>query len=473
MSFNEHFLREVMPQASIIMKTFPEDARFSIDSRTLQAGDIFVAINGEHVDGHNFIDQALAKGAVGIIIATNKQDKIKKIDAHALRNKLVIAVPDTYDFVCKIAAAWRAQFTYPVLAITGSVGKSSIKKMTAAIMHAHKKNCHVAQENQNTKIGVALNIMRMKNNHDCAIFEVGISQRGEMSEIAHMLRPTIGLISCIGHSHMEGLGSLADIAAEKRALFKYFGAENIGIINGDQPLLTQVSYAHPIVKFGLKSTNQIQARKISQTEDHTDFIIKIYNNKYTVSTSQIHPATIMNTLACAAASYMLGASDETIVKTIQQSITIAGRFEQRSLKNKQHGTIINDAYNANPESMKAALATFGKIKTDAKKIVIIGDMLELGANSAFWHRQIGRILRKMASTHDIILVGNHIQCAKKSLPVGANVEALSSWQEVIPVVEQKIKANKENLILIKGSHGTGLHYLADALTEKTLKSANG
>ncbi len=465
MSFNEHFLRGVVPKVSLLMNTFPEDARFSIDSRTLQQGEIFVALKGEHVDGHNFIAQALEKGAAGLVIASDKQHLLQKIESRQLKNKLVIAAPNTFDFMFQIAAAWRAQFSYPVLAITGSVGKTSTKEMIAAILLSHKRNCLVARANQNTKIGVALNILRMRENHDCAIFEVGISQRGEMREIAELLRPTIGLITYIGHCHMEGLGSLADIAAEKRALFKYFTGENIGIINGDQALLSHVSYPHPVVKFGFKSTNQIQARKVSQHEDHTDCVIKLYKDKYPISIPQIHPATLMNSLASAAASYILGASNEKIIDSIQHPITISGRFEKRSLKNKQRGSIINDAYNANPESMKAALATFSKIKTNAKKIVVIGDMLELGANSAFWHRQLGRVLRRMSATHDIILVGEHIQWAKKSLPVGAHVDALSSWQEVIPVVERKIKENKENLILIKGSHGTGLHHLAEALTD--------
>jgi len=464
MSFNEHFLRRVVPKVSILMDTFPEDARFSIDSRNLQPGDLFVALKGEHVDGHNFIAEALNKGAVGLIISADRQDVLKKIEPRQIKNKLVLAVPDTFEFIYQIAAAWRTQFACPVLAITGSVGKTSTKQMIASIMNSHKKNCLAAQENQNTKIGVALNMLRMRKNHDCAIFEVGISQRGEMGEIANMLRPTIGLITYVGHCHMEGLGSVTDIAAEKRALFKYFTSENIGIINGDQAQLCNVSYQHPVVKFGFKSTNQIQARKVSLHEDHIDCVIKLYKDKYPIAIPQIHPAALMNALAAAAASYILGASNENIINTIKHPITISGRFEQRSLKNKQRGSIINDAYNANPESMKAALATFSKIKTNAKKIVIIGDMLELGANSAFWHRQLGRVLRKMSATHDIILVGEHIQSAKKSLPVGAHVDTLSSWQEVIPVVERKIKENKDNLILIKGSHGTGLHHLADALT---------
>lgn len=465
MSFNEHFLRRVAPKAKILSKTFPEDARFSIDSRKVQPGDLFVALKGAHTDGHNFIADALSKEAAGLIICEDKQDCLKKIETHRLKNKLVIVVSDTFDFMYQIAASWREQFSYPVLAITGSVGKTSTKEMIAAIMKSHNKNCLVAYENQNTKIGVALNIMRMRGHHDCAIFEVGISQRGEMGEIASMLRPTMGLITYVGHCHMEGLGSVADIAAEKRALFKYFTGENIGIINGDQTLLSHVSYQHPVVKFGFKSTNQIQARKVSQHDDHIECVVKLYKDKYPISIPQIHPAAVMNALAASAASYILGASNKNIIETIQHPITIAGRFEKRYLKNKQRGWLINDAYNANPESMKAALATFSNIKTNAKKIVIVGDMLELGANTAFWHRQLGRVLRKMSSTHDIILVGEHVQWAKKSLPVGARVDALSSWQEVIPVVERKIKENKDNLILIKGSHGTGLHNLADVLTD--------
>jgi UDP-N-acetylmuramoyl-tripeptide--D-alanyl-D-alanine ligase len=466
MCFNEHFLRGVVPAASFIANAFPEDARFSVDTRTLQPGDLFVALKGERVDGHDFLANALKAGAAGLIIDADKEALLKKCDAHLLKNKLIVTVPDTLDALCRLAAAWRQQFTMPVVAITGSVGKTTTKELVAEIVRAQGKKCLVSHANQNTKIGAALNLLLMRPEHDCAVFEVGINERGEMKEIADIVRPTMGCITYIGHSHMEGLGSLAGVAAEKRSLFHYFSPDNIGVINGDQQLLTAVSYPHPIVKFGLKSTNQIQARKVAIEDDHISCIIKLYQQKFPMTFEHMHTGMLNNALAAASIAYLLGVPSSIIIDTIKKPMIVDGRFEQRALK-KYKGTLINDAYNANPESMKAALLTFSRLITPAKKIVVVGDMLELGQNSPFWHRQLGRILRKMSANHEIVLVGSLVQWTKKALPVGAKVDAVATWQEVIPVLESKLQKNPESMILVKASHGVGLQKVADALAEPT------
>ena len=173
---------------------------------------------------------------------------------------------------------WRllgvTSFTGPVVAITGSIGKTSTKEILAAIMKHHGKECLASTANQNTKFGVALNIMRIRKHHAGAILEAGINARGEMAEIAKLLKPTCAVITGVGHNHLEGLGSIGDIAAEKRAIFKYFSEENIGIINGDQSLLACVGYHHPVVKFGFKTTNQIQARKVQAQSEQLILYLK-------------------------------------------------------------------------------------------------------------------------------------------------------------------------------------------------------
>lgn len=466
MLFNEHFLRGVMPSVSIISDAFPEDARFSIDSRTLQPGELFVALKGERVDGHNFISEALKEGAAGIILGHEQRELLAQCEKKLLKNKLIVTVPDPLDALYALAKAWRAQFDYPVVAITGSVGKTTTKEMIAAIMHVQGKNCLISHGNQNTKLGIALTMLQMRTHHEYAIMEVGINCRGEMEGIAEMLRPTYGVITCIGHSHMEGLGSLHDIATEKRLLFKYFSEENVGIINGDQTLLSQVSYAHPTVKFGFKSTNQVQVRKITMHDDHISCIIKLYRKKYSISFPQVHMGILMNSLAASSVAYLLGVDESIIIETLKKPFMITGRFESRTLKNNR-GVLIHDAYNANPESMKVALATFEHIKSSAKRILVIGDMLELGTNSPFWHRQLGRVLRKLSATHEIVLVGELVQWALKGLPVGAHVHAVLTWQEALPIIERKIHDYSDSMILLKGSNGIGLANLADALTEPT------
>jgi UDP-N-acetylmuramoyl-tripeptide--D-alanyl-D-alanine ligase len=310
--------------------------------------------------------------------------------------------------------------------------------------------------NQNTKIGLALNMLRMQPSHQMAIFEVGISRRGEMAELSKMLQPTTAVITNIGHCHMEGLGSLQDIALEKRDIFKSFTQDSIGIINGDNPLLANVGYVHPVLKFGVKMINQVQARKIHKNDQQITFVLKLYKKKYPITFNHVHEGIVMNSLAAAAVAHLLGVPDTVIVQAIATPVVVPGRFEKRVLKNGK-GIMIHDCYNANPESMRASLLAFQKIETKAQKIAVLGDMLELGVNSAFWHRQLGRFLRKVPSVKRVILVGSMVSWAKKTLPFGVQADIVPTWQEA----QQKLQeiVTEDACVLVKGSLGTGLRHL--------------
>ncbi len=459
--FDEHFVNSAVPDATIVSNIFPEQIRFSIDTRTLQEGDIFIAISGAKVDGHDYIDQAFKKGAAGIMIAAHKKDLLARLDAKKIAKKLVLVVHDTVQALIQLASLWRSKFDIPVIAITGSVGKTSTKEMLSNILTLNGNKFLASQGNQNTRIGVSLNILRMKSEHQIAIFELGINKRGEMAELSRILRPTISLITAIGHCHMEGLGSLADIALEKRDVFKFFTEKNIGIVNGDQPILSAVSYPHPVLKFGTKTTNQIQARKIRLSSIHVSFVMKIYKEKYQVTLTKPHTGVVFNALASTAIAQLLGVAQTTIIKGIQTPLTISGRFEPRALKSHK-GTIINDSYNANPESMKAALLAFQNIQTDVQKIAVLGDMLELGVNSPFWHRQLGRFLRKVPSLSHVILVGDLVKWTKKTAPVNLTIEVVPDWTAAIESLKNKL--SDESVVLVKGSRGVGLSNVVEAFT---------
>jgi UDP-N-acetylmuramoyl-tripeptide--D-alanyl-D-alanine ligase len=461
--FDEQFIRRVIPECTITGNEYLNIARFSVDTRTLQAGDIFVALPGAHINGDAFIQEALKKGASGIVAAKGSQNILQKIDASLLEKKCIIMVPDTLDALVKLAMAWRAEFNYPVVAITGSVGKTSTKEMLGQILNLNGTRYIASEGNQNTKIGISLNILRMRPEHEAAIFEVGINKRNEMAELSKILKPSYAIITGIGHCHMEGLGSLADIALEKRDVFKCFTEQNIGIINGDVSSLSQVSYAHPVIKFGSKTTNQIQARKITINNSTVTFTLKIYKEKHIVTLSKPHVGVVFNALAATAAAHLLNVPHAVILKSIQQPLHVPGRFEHKKLKAAK-GTIINDCYNANPESMKAALLAFQNIQTSAQKIAVLGDMLELGVNSPFWHRQLGRFLRKVPSLKQVILVGDLIKWTKKTAPIGLSIEMVPTWAQAVEKLSSKI--DEESVILVKGSNGVGLRHLVDAFTEK-------
>ncbi|OQA34688.1 MAG: UDP-N-acetylmuramoyl-tripeptide--D-alanyl-D-alanine ligase [Candidatus Dependentiae bacterium ADurb.Bin331] len=466
MAINAEFIKKIVPECFFLHAPCTKVGEWSvgawsIDSRTVRKGEMFVALRGSTVDGHDFIAQALERGAAGCMIAKSQQAVLSKIDQKLLEEKAVLVVEDPKAALIALATAWRKEFTIPVIGITGSIGKTSTKESICSILQLNKKNYLASEGTQNTVLGVSLTLLTLLPEHSAAIIELGISRRGEMAHLVEIVQPTIGVITAVGHSHMEGLGSINDIAAEKREIFKYFKEDSIGIINGDQPLLASVAYKHPVIKFGSKTTNQVQARKIHVGADAISFNLKLYGAKYTVTLPTNHKGAVFHLLAAVATAYLLGVPTETIIKGIEKPINVPGRFERRPLKNGK-GILINDAYNASPESMKAALTAFAQINTQAHKIAVLGDMLELGVNSAFWHRQIGRFLRKVPAVREVILVGNQVQATLKTVPLSVKVDVVPTWKEAVDKLKSRI--DQESCILVKGSRGIALNNLVDELT---------
>ena len=457
MQLDKEFVTNALTNAQMINGDFVSNSSFSVDTRILQEGDIFVALQGVQHDGHQFIGDALAKKASGLLVARKNRVEIESLYGSALKQVKILYVDDTLAALINLAKEWRRQFSYPVVGITGSVGKTSTKEMIANILRVSGDDFFVSYGNQNTMIGVALNILKMRQNHKAAVFEVGISKRGSMKDISDMLRPTYALITGIGHAHMEGLGSLSDVASEKRDIFSYFTAENIGIVNGDQDSIARISYPHPVLKFGLKTTNQIQARKVTIQDNTISFIAKIYNKKYPIVLQDCHEGRIFNALAAISVAHMLEVPVETAIKGVQKKLAVQGRFE---FCHTDSGTFINDCYNANPESVKAGLLAFESYQTEQSKILILGDMLELGIDGSFWHRQLGRFLRKVSNIECVILVGSMVQWTQKTAPLGLTIHHFATWQEALPEVKKLM--NKDTIAFVKASNGVGLQNIIDS-----------
>lgn len=467
MQFDRSFLNAALPGAEIIGEIFPAYPAIATDSRRVRLGDIFVAIKGTRHNGHEFLDVAIENGCVGLLVAQDQAVYLNKIKPEILNQLLVILVPDTVQALVQLARAWRANFNYPVVGITGSVGKTSTKEILAQILKTAGLSACVSKGNLNTLVGASISLLQMRSEHQVAVFEIGISQRGEMDELADLVRPTIGLITSVGHSHMGGLGLPADIAAEKRKIFKFFSESNIGVINGDQPLLANIAYTHPVVKFGLKTTSQIQVRKIMIEHGKISCKIKIYGHKFDLELNGTHRSRVFNSLAAAAVAYLLNIPVIQIMAGLKQDLALPGRMEQKQLKPEfGNGLLIDDCYNAGPESVKAALLALEKLPVKGRKILVFGDMYELGAESNFWHRQIGRFLQKATSINYILLVGEQVKFVKQTAPVTLNIDLVSDWQAALKLlVAQNLQAN--DLILVKGStHGytSGLVYLINQMT---------
>ncbi len=456
-----NFLCRVIPQARIVGPE-PQHIRFCFDSRLIQAGDIFVALPGARVDGHDFLQSAYERGAVGCMIAAAKEDSFLTL-SESLRVKLCcIIVQDPQAALLALAHAWRMQFSVPVVGITGSVGKTSTKELLVRMLTVAGKSVLATQGTQNTAVSCALVLLQMTDKHDVVVCEMGISRRGEMQELAALIRPTVALITSLGHSHAEGLGALSDIAAEKRAIFSYFKEDSIGIVNGDMPLLSGVAYRHPLIKFGLKTSNQIQARKIRFHGMSAECVLKIYNQRYQLRIPTHHVGRIVNILAAASLAHVLAVPHEFIVSVAQEPVVVPGRFELKRLRYGS-GVMVNDCYNASPESMRAAFLAFERMEVAGAKIVVLGDMLELGASSVYWHRQLGRLLSKAPSVTHVVFVGTQIAVARKYVPHHMHLEHVAQWHDAVPVVKNNLGVDAA--VLVKGSRGMQLDRLVAEISE--------
>jgi len=430
----------------------------SINSKTLQKGDVFCALKGEKVDGHFFILEALSRGASGLIINREAREALFSADPSLFEGKIIISVPDTFKTLMSLAIQWRSLLQCPIVGITGSLGKTTTKEMLRSIMKSTGINAYLSYKNQNTALGVALNLLGMSDDHSIGIFEAGINDKGEMDEIVDILRPTIGVITSIAHMHTQGLGLLGDVAREKSKLFKYLKPDGIGIIAGDQPLLDAASYPHPIVRFGRKMKNQVYVRKIKFFNDTSgqgclSFVLKIYEKSSSVTLCSQSAAMVDNALAASATAYILGVSIKDIAQGLANFKPVSGRFKQEYSKQFE-SVLINDCYNAGPDSMKNALVSFDNIVSQGKKIAVLGEMLELGEKELYWHRKIGRQICKMHKLDHLILIGERAQSIVKTAPLTIRIDWFSSWQEAYECLKKSFEKN--SLVLFKGSNSVGL-----------------
>ena len=445
------------------------EVNVAVDSRILQPNELFFALAGNATDGHNFLDHAHKAGAAAFIVHTFGQKEQALLSPELIGNRLIIKVDNTTQALFSLAKAWRSRLSCPVVGITGSIGKTSTKEIVRSILHHAGVRFFVSHKNQNTFTGLCINLLRVQQDCEVAAFEVGISKPGEMDIKADILQPTLGLITAIAHAHLLEFETLSNISHEKRRLFKHFQAQDVGIIFGDQPLLTDAYYFHPIAKFGFKTKNQVQARKIKIVTDEatgtssTEFVIKWYGEKALVRMKNNHVGLVQNALAASTIAYFLKIPFASVIKGIQAYEGFEDRFETKPIKGSR-GIIISDCYNANPESMKAAIIAFDKISSLGKKIVVLGDMLELGDKQAFWHRQIGRILGKTETIAAAVLVGENARMIAKTAPEEIEIAWAPSWQEAQEHLE-KLLPQKDALVLVKASHGMVLHNIVDAITQ--------
>lgn len=457
MNFDTNFIAQTI-LSSFIQGQIPKNLNFCVDSRQVQSGDIFIAIKGSQSDGHDFVFQALQTGASGIVIAHEHKEKILKQFELQLKNKFILSVDEPESAIIKLAAAWRQKFNIPVIGITGTVGKTTTKEMVKTILEHAQIPSLVSYGNQNTLIGVSMNILKMSDVHRVAVLEMGIGETGKMQELAALVRPTFALITVIGHGHLKGLGK--QVAVEKLKIFSLFGSSNIGIINGDQPELTAIKYHHLIIHFGKKKTNQIRVLKISIQNNSIHCTVQIYNKKYSVILQSTNQSRVYNALAAIAVGKSLGIADDIMIQAVEQFSGAYRRFERIVLNHECE--LIDDAYNANPESMKASLAAFQSYQTSRKRVLVLGDMLELADQAVVHHRNVGRMIAKMSDIHAVILIGQHVLDMTKTLPKHIQYYHFKQAQDAGDLLKSML-LDQNTVFLFKASCSMGLVSLVKQL----------
>lgn len=412
----------------------------STDTRTLVPGNLFIALVGEKFNGHDFIPQALEKGAGGILVS----QKVK-----GAGNAAVFLVDNTLKGLQDLAHFHRRRFTIPIIAITGSNGKTTTKDMTAAALSSRLRVLKT-QANYNNEIGLSLTLLQLTEEHQAAVVEMGMRGRGEIAGLAQIADPTMAIVTNVGETHLELLGSLENIAAAKAELVEAVGMKGISILNADNEFVYEMHHKAKgqVVYFGTNSRADIKAQKIQSGEDGVAFACTTKKGSFPVFLPIPGRHNVYNALAAIAAGLALGLTQNDIVAGL------AGfSLSSMRLSVAQYGdyTVINDAYNASPMSVTAALDALKDVAKN-RKIAVLGDMLELGDVAVEAHRNVGKKVAK--DKVDVLVTIGELAgyIAAAAIEYGAPTVIACESHET---AKKALKRNLEqgDTILIKGSRG--------------------
>ncbi len=420
----------------------------STDSRTVRAGDLFVALSGDKFDGHQFVASAFEKGAVAAMVKADA-------DGCHLPNKPLVKVGDTRIGLGQLAACWRKRFDLSLVAVTGSNGKTTVKEMIASILRQEIKNKNISElseaeyvlateGNLNNDIGVPLMLLRLRMQHTFAVIEMGMNHIGEIAYLAQLAKPDIAVITNAGAAHIGGLGTLESVAHAKGEIFAGLEQQGVAIINADDhfaPFWRELANGKRVVDFGLNANAQMSACF------QYDSLVTNLTLKFPDGTEQMvlrvpGEHNVRNAIAAAAAAVGLGINKKVIAAGLQKFGGVNGRIQKKCGFN--HATLLDDTYNANPESVRAALAVL--TATSGKKILVLGDMGELGNSAADFHRCIGKEARS-AGLDRLLTLGELSAYASEEFGNGA--QHFKSIDELMKETEKLLAADVT--LLVKGS----------------------
>ena len=349
------------------------------DSRKITSGELFVGLKGENFNGESFAKDAVNKGAAAVLVSKT---------AKRIPNGIVLKVDDTLIAYRQIAGAWRNRFNIPVVAVTGSNGKTTTKDLTAAALSGLGQ-VQKTSANFNNEVGVPMTLLGLNEKHNAAVVEIGMRGLGQIETLAQIVKPTIGIVTNVSEAHIELLGSIENIARAKGELVEAIQSGGTIILNADNRHTAEMKNLAGagvnVVTYGLENSADIRAKDILIGSVSTEFTLSYRGEDFDFEIPMLGRHNVSNALAAIAAGLTLGLSVEEIQRGISRLTTTKMRFE---VIRRDGLTIVNDAYNASPASMRVAIKTTSEIY-DGRLIAVLGDMLELGNISEAIHREIG------------------------------------------------------------------------------------
>ncbi|HPD60676.1 MAG TPA: UDP-N-acetylmuramoyl-tripeptide--D-alanyl-D-alanine ligase [Thermodesulfobacteriota bacterium] len=433
----------------------------STDSRTIKPGEIFLALKGDTFDGHDFISEAIGKGALGVVVQSGRSV------AQTKKDLIIIEVKDTLYALGDCAAQYRRLYDIPIVAVTGSNGKTTTKEMIAAVL-SNKRRVLKNQGNLNNLIGLPLSLLKLSSAHDVGVFELGMNRRGEIARLVDIAHPTVGIVTNVGPVHLEYLKTIEEVAEAKGELFQNLSPEATAIINQDDPRIEKLSsrFSGEKITIGIKKPGDVTAKNIVPIgADGMRFDLVIREKTLPVFLPMIGAHNVMNALAAAGAVIALGEDPIMISEGLKNFHNL--NLRQQLITLPEGITIINDTYNANPVSMKKALETFFLLQGSRRGIVILGDMLELGSQAAALHRELGHEVAKMGIRLLIIMGQFSFDVREGALSGGlfsSSIYIGRSHQDIIDFLRGVLKPG--DLVLVKGSRGMAMEKVVEGLMKK-------
>src|SRR5436190_5131427 len=414
--------------------------KVSTDSRTLKPGELFVALRGENFDGHNFIESAAKAGATGAIVESTWNRKIS-------HNFALIQTKDTLQAYQQLAANYRKSLTLKVVAITGSNGKTSTKDFAAAVL-ARRFRVTKTQGNFNNHVGLPRTVLQATSRDEVAVWEIGMNHPGEIATLANVAAPDVGIITNIGVAHIEFMGSREAIAEEKGALAEAVGANGTVILNADDPFSEGIAARTSArVAFAGTQHGTLRAIEIRQTADGSEFtnLEGAHRCRAQLPVPGLH--MVQNSLLAVAAGRVFGLSLEDCAAGLVAAPLTKARSQIREIDGVR---FLDDSYNANPDSMKAALRTLVELDADGKRIAVLGEMRELCIESQSAHSDVGQAAAALKIDHLITIGKIAAAIADAAKRAGLRETAVVASTSEAAVLLDEITAPGD-LVLIKGS----------------------